>query len=101
MHLVYRYESQLHRGRKRGPEKEAVRGVERQAAAAVRLNDRLRQIAEELIQIVEIAESARTNIRSIEDVPAQLVARGPLELPVRTATTIREFDGTRASIRYA
>src|SRR5208283_226784 len=63
--VIHRENVQLPRTSNDGPDQEAVRGVKKQTPSAIRLNHRLRIVANEEERVVEIAVSPRTNIRCI------------------------------------
>ena len=78
----------MQRAGERAPEQETVRRVKRKSAAGVWLDDRLRKIPEELIDIVKIAKSPGADIRSIEDALSNPIAARQLELPVGIAPIV-------------
>ena len=61
-------------------------------------NDRLGEVAEKLIEVIQVAKRSRADIRSVENAVAQLVACRPLELPVGVAAAIRKLDRSRGPV---
>src|SRR5208283_3207519 len=96
--VVNWYDRKLPRGGDRAPEQKAVRRIERQAPARIWIDHRLRKIPKELIHIVEVAVSAGSDIRGIQQVLTRLKTGSHLELSIRIGASIREFENSRCPV---
>ena len=88
MQVVDRNKRYFPRRGERAPEQEAVGRVKQQSPAGIRLDDRLREIPKELIEIVEIAKGPGSDILSVQHMVTHLVAGRQLEFPVRIAAAV-------------
>src|SRR5581483_9492258 len=86
--IEHRDQGDLLGSRQFAPDQEAVRRIEIQAPARIRLDDRQRIIAEELIEIVEISISSRSHIRGVHSMAAYLIRSRDLKLAVRIASCV-------------
>src|ERR1700688_5071162 len=82
MNFVNRNQCQFPPRCKSAPEQETIRRVVRESTARIRLDHRLREVAEELIEVVEVAEGSGTNIRSVQHMASYLIASRHLEFAV-------------------
>src|SRR5579862_7623350 len=98
MEIVNGHQGQLQGAGHTRPQQETIRSVEGQGSATVFLDHRLREIAEELVEIVQVAICAGPNVRGVENAVPEFVARGPLEFAIRTAAPVRKLDCTCGSI---
>src|SRR5216684_4549654 len=95
MNLVNRDQCQFPRRRQGAPEQETVRRVKREPTPRVRLDHRLREVAKELIEVVEVAKGPGPNIRSVQHVASYLIASRHLEFAVGIAAAIGKFEDSR------
>lgn len=70
------------------PGENSVRGVKIQMATLARLDHGLGIIAEELIEVVQVSESFRMNIRGVQGAVSYLITSSDLKLAVKFTATV-------------
>ena len=89
---------QLERRFPLAPGQKPVRSIEGKPPARVRLYDRYGVVAEELIEVVQIAVCLRPNIGGVQRAAADLVLAGHLKLAIEGAAAIGQRKDSRGSV---
>ena len=88
MQVINGDQRKLERTRYIAPEQKAVGDIERQARAGVRLNHRLRVVAEKERRIVQVSVSTRAHIRAVQSEAISAVAPSQLVFPIAITSRI-------------
>ncbi len=92
MQVVNRDERQVPRPRERAPEQKAVGRVKRESPARIRLDHRQGEIPKELIEIVEVAQGPRPDVRSVQYMASYLITGCNLKFAVGITTAVGKIE---------
>ena len=88
MNIDHRSDRQFPGGSQLSPDQHSIRVIKVQTPPLVRLDHCLRIIAEELIEVVQVSEGFRMDIRSVQGAVCNLIPARELKLAIKVTSSV-------------